>query len=161
MTKEPTIPKETEHQDVENETKTILIPNSIVLEVDEEWGNALWDAVKRTQKETERKSRPPIEEIDFDQKTLELEFKSQYGDVGSEKSESSKAETMKTLPSFQGDYKAQSNIKKLPSHKKQAPPVFDMINLSALLAAPIKCTLPLADILKVKPMSYGKMWVNA
>ena len=76
---------------MEKETKTILIPNSTILEVDEEWGNALWDAVKRTQKETKRKPGPPIEEIDFDQKTLELEFKSQYGDVGSEKSESSKA----------------------------------------------------------------------
>ena len=58
---------------------------------------------------------------------------------------------MKTLPSFQGDYEAQSDIKNLPSHKKHAPPAFDMINLSALLAAPIKCTLPLADILRVKP----------
>ena len=58
---------------------------------------------------------------------------------------------MKTLPSFQGDYEARSDIKKLPSHKKQAPPTFNMINLSALLAAPIKCTLPLADILRVKP----------
>ena len=58
---------------------------------------------------------------------------------------------MKTLPSFQGDYEARSDIKNLPSHKKHAPPAFDMINLSALLAAPIKCTLPLADILRVKP----------
>ena len=107
--------------------------------------------MKRTQKESEQKRGPPIEEIDFHQKTLELEIKSQYGDIGSEKSESSKAKTMKTLPSFQGDYEARSDIKKLPSHKKQVPPVFDMINLSALLAAPIKCTLPLADILKVKP----------
>ena len=57
---------------------------------------------------------------------------------------------MKTLPSFQGDYEAQSGIKKLPTHKKHAPPVFNMINLSALLVAPIKCTLPLADILRVK-----------
>ena len=58
---------------------------------------------------------------------------------------------MKTLPLFQGDYEARSDIKKLPSHKKQAPPAFGMISLSALLAAPIKCTLPLADILRVKP----------
>ena len=58
---------------------------------------------------------------------------------------------MKTLPSFQGEYEAQSNIRKLPSHKKYTPPTMDMINLSALLATPIKCTLPLADILRVKP----------
>ena len=53
--KEPTIQKETEHQEVEKETKTILIPNSTVPKVDEEWGNTLWDAVKQTQKETKRK----------------------------------------------------------------------------------------------------------
>ena len=82
---EPDLQEEIEQQEIEKETKTILIPSSTVPEVDEEWGNALWDAVKQTQKETERKSRPPIEEIDFDQKTLELEFKSQYGEEGSEK----------------------------------------------------------------------------
>ena len=43
-----------------------------------------------------------------------------------------------------------SDIQKLPSHKRHTPPTLDMINLTALLAAPIKCTLPLADILKVK-----------
>ena len=81
----------------------------------------------QTQNKTKRKSESPIEEIGFDQKTLELEFKSQYGEEGSKKLESSKAETMKTLPSFQGDYEARSDIQKLPSHKKHAPPTLDMI----------------------------------
>ena len=56
---EPTLSRETEHQEVEKETKTILIPNSRVFEVDEEWGNTLWNAVK-WQKETERKSGSPV-----------------------------------------------------------------------------------------------------
>ena len=83
----PTILKETKPQEKENETRTIIIPGSTVSEVNEEWGNSLWEAVKRTQKETLQKPGPPIEEIDFDQKTLELEIKSQYGDMGSEKCE--------------------------------------------------------------------------
>ena len=66
-------------------------------------------------------NEPPIEEIDFDQKTLELELRSEYGDAGSEKSEDSKAETLKTLPSYQGDYEARSDIKRLPTVKNQQP----------------------------------------
>ena len=34
----------------------------------------------------------------------------------------------------------------MPSHKD-----LDITNLSALMSAPIKCTLPLSDILKVRP----------
>ena len=120
-------------------------------EVDEEWGNQLWEAVKHTQPGAHSLEEPPLEEIDFDQKTLELELRSEYGDAGSEKSEDSKAETLKTLPSYQGDYEARSDIKRLPTVKNQQPAKLDLVNLSALMSAPIKVTLPLADVLKVKP----------
>ena len=92
LIEETDLQEEIEQQEIKKKTKTILTPSSTIPIFDEDWGNALWDAVKQTQKETERKSGPPIAEIDFDQKTLELEFKSQYGEEGSEKSESSKAQ---------------------------------------------------------------------
>ena len=75
--------------------------------MEENWVNKLWEAVKRTQGRDEgQNEKPPLEEIDFDQKTLEIETRSEYGDAGSESSQSSKANTLKNLPSYQGDYEA-------------------------------------------------------
>ena len=42
-----------------------LIPNSSVPEVDKEWGNKLWDAVKFAQDGTTDSNKPPLVEIDF------------------------------------------------------------------------------------------------
>ena len=130
----------------------IMIPNSSIPEVDEDWGNKLWEAVKQTQEPKKETSEvPPLKEVDFDQKTLELELQSEYGDVGSEKSGNSKAETLQTLPSYLGEYETKSDIKKLPSQKMSSPPTVDIPNLTALMSAPIKFTLPLAEVLKIKP----------
>ena len=75
-----------------------MIPNSNVPEVDEEWGNKLWDAVRNAQNETTENVKPPLVEVDFDQKTLELELRSDNYDGESEKSGDSKAETLKSSP---------------------------------------------------------------
>lgn len=108
--------------------------------------------MKKTQEKQRSESiEPPLEEIDFDHKTLELEIRSEYGDVGSEKSKDSKAETLRTLTSYLGEYEAKSDLRKLPSQKFSSPQTIDLPNLSALMSAPIQCTLPLADVLKVKP----------
>ena len=101
------------HNEIQNEPR--MIPNSNVPEVDEEWGNKLWDAVKNAQNKTPENIKPPLVEIDFDQKTLELELRSDNYDEESKKSKNSKAETLKTLPSFQGDYEAASEVRKIPS----------------------------------------------
>lgn len=47
-------------------------------------------------------------------KTLELEFRRNYGDQGSKHYKKSKADTLKTLPSYQGDYKAKFEVQKVP-----------------------------------------------
>ena len=44
-----------------------------------------------------------------------------------------------------------SGIHKVPRQYKKQPPVLDMENLHALMSTPVKVTLPLADVLKVKP----------
>ena len=53
-----------------------LISNASILEVDKECGDKLWDAIKTTQgQKGSIDAEPPIEEADFDQKTLELEIR--------------------------------------------------------------------------------------
>ena len=143
------------HKEKQNEPQ--MIPNSNVPEVDEEWGNKLWDAVKQAQNETNEYVKPPLVEVDFDQKTLELELRSDNYDGESDKSGSSKAETLKTLPSYQGDYEAVSEVHKLPSQKLNPSPKLDIANLTALMSAPIRCTLPLADVLRVRPELWKEL----
>ena len=57
----------------------------------------------------------PIEETNLDQKTIEFDLRSMYGNQGLEKSKASKAESLKTLPSYLRQYEAGSSIQKLPS----------------------------------------------
>ena len=66
--------------------------NTSVSEVDEDWENQLWEVVKQTYGGKGLESKPPIEEIDLEQKTLELEMRLEYGEVGSEVSQESKAD---------------------------------------------------------------------
>ena len=50
----------------EKQNETQMIPNSNVPEVDEEWGNKLWDAVNQAKNETMESVKPPLVEVDFD-----------------------------------------------------------------------------------------------
>ena len=96
------------------------------------------EAVKRTQgRDEEQNKKPPLEATNFDQKTLEIKIRSEYGDAGSESSASSKTNTLKTFPSYQGDYEARSEVRKIPSQKFPSPPKTDIVNLTALMSAPI------------------------
>ena len=95
-------------------------------------------------------SKAPIEEIDLEQKTLELEMKSDYGGVGSESSKESKGDSFKTLPSYLGEYEANSKVRRLPTMKIPSPKTLNISSLSMLLSAPIKCTLPLAELLRAR-----------
>ena len=81
-------------------------------------------------------------------------MRSKYGGVGSEASQESKAESFKTLPSYLGEYEANSEVRKLPTLKIPSPKTLNISSLSMLLSALIKCTLPLADLLKARP----EMW---
>ena len=114
-----------------------------VPKVDEEWGNKLWDAVKKAQNETTESVKPPLVEVDFDQKMLELQLRSDNYDGESENLGDIKAKTLKTLPSYQGEYEAASEVCKIPSQKLNSSPKLDIANLTALMSAPIRCTLPM------------------
>ena len=70
-------PKDTKDIRKAKEPSPKLPSNTSVPEVDEEWGNQLWKVVKKTYgKEKGLETKPPIEEIDLEQKTLELEMRS-------------------------------------------------------------------------------------
>ena len=88
--------------------------------------------------------------MDCGPKSLNLELRSRQGDMGSEYALESEAKTIKTLPSFLGDGDDKSKDKKLPSQRYRPTKTMEVSILANLLATPIKCTLPLADILKEK-----------
>ena len=83
-------------------------------------------------KEKGSETKPPIEEIDLEQKTLELEMRSEYGGVGLEVSQESKANSFKTLPSYLGEYETNSEVKKLPTLKVPSPKTLNISSLSML-----------------------------
>lgn len=158
--KEDTILIEPSLQDlgIQDTNKPAIIPNTSIPEVDESWGNKLWEAVNQTrEKQNDKMETPPLDEIDFDQHTLAMDLRSEYGDKGSEISQESKADTLKTLPSYLGDYEAKSETKKIPSQKFSSSPGLDVTNLAALMSAPIECKLPLMDVLRIKPELWGEV----
>ena len=93
----------------------------------------------------------PIIEIDLDKPGANVDEESRYGDCGSEKTVKSKTNPLKMLPSFVGEYEVKSDVHKIPSQYKPKPTILDMTNLHALLSTQVKITLPLADVLKIKP----------
>lgn len=158
--KEDTILIEPSLQDLRTQdtNKPAVIPNTSIPEVDENWGNKLWEAVNQKREEvSDKQEKPPLVEIDFDQHTLAMDLRSEDRDKGSEISQESKADTLKTLPSYLGDYEAKSKTKKIPSQKFSSPPGLDVTNLVALMSTPIECKLPLSDVLKVKPELWGEV----
>ena len=111
----------------------------------------LWEELKQRKLEAQKDKPPPLEEIDFDHKTLVLELRSKLVNAAFEKTMESARGTLRTLPSFQGDYEAKSKTKKIPSQQHQPPKILDVGNLTEFLATPITCTLSLAKLLKAKP----------
>ena len=97
-----------------------------------------------------------MKELDLDKTQAHVNVESRYGDRGSKKSMESNVESLKILPSFMGDFEVKLDVKKVPTKYKPIPPVLDMMNLQALMSTPIKVTLPLADVLRVKL----ELWVD-
>ena len=90
-----------------------------------------------------------MEELELDLE-LPLDQGSLYGAMGLVKSESSADETLVELPPFLGDHEANSEIKRLPSVRGAMTKQRDTHNLSSLLSTPIKCTLTLGELLKIR-----------
>ena len=61
---------------------------------------------------------------------------------------------MKELPSFVKPERSDKEVLRVPSQYHPSPIIMDTANIQALMSTPIKVTLTLAKILKVKP----KLW---
>ena len=90
--------------------------------------------------------KPPLDEINFNQRTLELELRSKLADVESQKIKECTKGTLQPLPLFQGEYETKLEAKRIPSQRHHPPTILDVGNLTKLLSAPIWCTLPLAEL---------------
>ena len=60
------------------------------------------------------------------------------------------------MPSYLGDYEPKSVVMRVPSVWNNKKKEHDNANLHALMSAPITCTLPLTDVLKVRPEFMGE-----
>ncbi len=67
------------------------------------------------------------------------------------KSEDSRPASLKTLPPYLGEYEAKSEIRALPSQRRTGPKKIDAKALTDILSTPVKCTITLAELLKIKP----------
>ena len=81
-------------------------PTSYVPEVEDALVDGLWEEPKHRKLEAQKDKPPPLEEIDFDQKTLVLELRSELANAAFEKTMESARGTLKTLSSFQEEYEA-------------------------------------------------------
>ena len=68
-----------------------LLSNASIPEVDIDWGNQHWEAVKKRYSEIGNEVKVPIEEIDLDHKTVELKMRSDYRGFGLETFQERKA----------------------------------------------------------------------
>ena len=69
-------------------------------EVEDALVDKLWEELKQRKLEAQENRPPPLEEIDFDQKTLVLELRSEFADAAFEKTMESTRDTLRMLPSF-------------------------------------------------------------
>ena len=102
----------------------------------------------------EGKGKAPIAEIDLEKEKLNLDIPSRYQAVGPTTSRSSKASIFKELPSFVEDFDNDEDVRKVLTQYNPGSTMLDMTSLQALLSTLVKVSLPLANVLKVKP----KLW---
>ena len=62
------------------------------------------------------------------------------------------------LPNYVGEYESRSEIVSLPTQNIPInEPKKDVANLQALMSAPVTCTTPLTDLLKIRPNLWEKV----
>ena len=59
--------------------------------------------------------------------------------------------SLRTLPPYLGEYEARSEIKALPSQRKEKHKRLDAKSLTEILSTPVKCTIILVELLKLRP----------
>ena len=120
--------------------------------LEETMAKEMWDAVQqRIVEESPSLKSPPFSIVDFTgRQSIEVDAMPYNEDEGSEESFPSK-QTLRTMPSYIGEYEARSVVVKVPSIWKSLKHERDTANIHALMSTPVTCTLPLTDLLKIRP----------
>ena len=127
--------------------------------LDEDLATQLWEEVREKLKGKTEEDKPPIASVAHSENTNEHldEIPSASGDWESETVVSSHDTHLNALPNYLGEYEARSEVIPIPTARSTTnEPQTDRANLQALMSAPVTCTLPLADLLKVRP----DLWEN-
>ena len=127
--------------------------------LDEELATQLWEEVREKLKGKTKDGKPPLTSI-AQTENLDRHLgarPSVSGDWESETVVSSHDTQLNSLPDYIGEYEARSDIIPVPTARATInKPQQDGANLQAMMSAPMTCTLPLADLLKLRPHLWEK-----
>ena len=87
-----------------------VVPDSVSSGNSGNWMQTLWKEVLEKKLDDILVEDAPIIEIDLDKPGANVDEESRYGDCGSEKTSKSKTNSLKTLPSFVGEYEVKSDV---------------------------------------------------
>ena len=110
----------------------------------------LWKAVRQAKGEDDGKPAP-FTEVGNDNPLPDMDLTSLYGDAGSIRSEDSRPASLRTLPPYLGEYEARTEIRALPSQRREKHEVLDAKSLTEILSTPVRCTISLAELLRLRP----------
>ena len=144
--------------DIELKDKPVkIVPDSLANETGEDWMRKLWDEIQEVNARKEEQGKAPLTELDIDKPQANLDIQSRYSMAEPSDTSSSKASSMKELPSFLGnDADDINDVKKIPSQYKPSASVMDTTTLHALLSAKVKVTMTLVEVLKRRP----ELWLE-
>ncbi len=127
--------------------------------LDENLATQLWEEVREKLKSKDKNGKSPLSTIALSREWNDKDDERLSPNSDWERSSEMASEDsiLKILPEYVGDYETKSEIVPLPTtnipihdHEK------DVSNLQALMSAPVTCTIPLADLLKIRP----NLWEN-
>ena len=134
-----------------------IVLDSLADKTEEDWMRKLWDEIQEANARKEEQGKAPLTELDIDKPQANLEIQSRYNMAEPSDTSSSKASSMKELPSFLGnDADDIDDVKKIPSQYKPSASIIDTTTLHELLSAKVKVTMTLAKILKRRT----KLWLE-
>ncbi|MCO5546850.1 hypothetical protein L7F22_000287 [Adiantum nelumboides] len=136
-----------------------LLDNETIPPLDGKWATQLWEEVREKMKSDDREAKPPLSSIAPSREwgNNENEIMSVHSDWEQKSDATNRDFALGTLPSYLGEYEVKSEIvpitiPNVSSDKNE----MDTMNLQALMSAPVTCTIPLADLLKIRP----NLWEN-
>ena len=134
-----------------------IVPNNLPNKIEEDWIRKLWDEIQEANACKEEQGKALLTELDLEKPQVDLGIQSRYNMAEPSDTSSSKASSMKELPSFLGnDVESVDDVRKTPSEYKPSASVLDTTTLHALLSAKVKVMMTLAEVLKKRP----KLWIE-